>query len=85
MGSIPVITKTHLLNAPAQCKEFLLHWNDAPIVVLDSWDRLYPRIEKLMADPDRIDRMQVELRLWYNDYMNGVVGEFEDYMIDSYI
>ena len=85
-GSIPVVTRQDLYGANAMCQEALHHWKDAPIVILTSWYNLFIEIEALMANGgEKLDKMQVELRMWYDDYMKGVVGDFEDYMIDSHV
>lgn len=82
-GSIPIFAKSYL-NTARRCRGSLDHWLSAPVVMLDSWDDLYDTVDRLMGDPQALDEMQVKLRLWYDDYMFGVVGRFEDYMINSY-
>ena len=94
-GSIPVFTHADLHGAvhpqPAHakkgrahpCKDALSHWYDAPIVVLDTWDDLYPTIEKLLEDPEGLDEMQENLRSWYEGQMRKVVKDFEDFLLDS--
>lgn len=84
-GSIPVITESDLYHSPALCKEALRHWHDAPIVVLESWDSIFAEIEALMADEEKLNEMQVNLRMWYDDYLREIVGGFEDFMIESYL
>ena len=85
-GSIPIMLRDdmHAHGSGGKCKGSLYEWFDAPIVVLDSWDELYPRVRELMADLQALDMMQIKLRLWYDDYMSKVVSNFEDFMIMSY-
>ena len=68
-----------------KCKDSLRHWVDAPMVVLKSWNDLYPTVAKLMEDMEGLNEMQIHLREWYDRFMSGVISDFEDYMIDSYI
>ncbi|KAL7542073.1 hypothetical protein ACHAXR_011503 [Thalassiosira sp. AJA248-18] len=82
-GSIPILLKINL-NPKGRCIGALHHWYDAPIVILESWDDLYPTVEKLMKNLEALDKMQTKLHTWYDEYMHMVVGEFEDFMIDSY-
>ncbi|KAL7528931.1 hypothetical protein ACHAXR_002706 [Thalassiosira sp. AJA248-18] len=95
MGSIPIISRDDLygshhpnmtnrkslMDKPHPCRDNLHHWYEAPIVVLDSWRDLYPTVERLLEDPAGLDRMQVELRTWYDDYMRKVIREFEQFML----
>lgn len=86
-GSIPVFVKNDLYVTETHhhpCKEALHHWYDAPILVLESWDDLFPTMERLMGNMDALDEMQVNLRMWYDEYMHKVVVEFEDFMLESY-
>eukprot|EP00580_Thalassiosira_gravida_P006092 CAMPEP_0201631234 /NCGR_PEP_ID=MMETSP0493-20130528/5281_1 /ASSEMBLY_ACC=CAM_ASM_000838 /TAXON_ID=420259 /ORGANISM="Thalassiosira gravida, Strain GMp14c1" /LENGTH=458 /DNA_ID=CAMNT_0048102533 /DNA_START=19 /DNA_END=1395 /DNA_ORIENTATION=- len=96
-GSIPVFSRGDLYGArhpnpqnrkalgdvAHPCKDALVDWYEAPVVVLDSWDELYPTMERLLEDPEALDEMQDRLRVWYDDYMRGVVSKFEDFMLDS--
>ncbi len=88
-GSIPILTHDDLHGSrhptrflyrvvPHPCANALLHWYEAPIVVLDSWDDLYPTVERLLADPAGLDDLQRRLRHWYDEYMRGAVAKFED-------
>jgi hypothetical protein len=85
-GSIPILTRDDLYGRhhpmyplkPHPCTDALLHWYGAPIVVLDSWDDLYPTVERLMADPAGLDDLQRRVRHWYDEYMRGAVAKFED-------
>jgi len=65
------------------CRDSLRGWRDAPVVVLESWSDLYPTVTRLVADSERLDGMQREMRLWYDEYMRGAISKFEDYMIES--
>ena len=38
-----------------------------------------------MGDPELLNKMQVEIRMWYDEYMHKVVREFEDFMFKSYV
>ncbi|KAL7538919.1 hypothetical protein ACHAWF_006247 [Thalassiosira exigua] len=90
-GSIPIFSKNDLyvkkkgdFNRRAwRCRDALRHWYDAPIVVLHNWNDLYPTVEKLMEEPEKLDEMQVKLREWYEGYMRKVVREFEDVLVDA--
>lgn len=85
-GSIPVFVKDDLYiteqNMAHPCREALYHWYDAPILVLDSWDELYPSVESLMNDLAALDEIQTKLTIWYDGNMRRVVREFEDFMIE---
>ena len=90
-GSIPILTQDDLrgnyrpddLNSnPHPCANSLLHWYGAPIVVLDSWDDLFPTVERLLEDPVGLNDLQSRLRNWYNDYMHRTVAKFEDSFLD---
>jgi hypothetical protein len=81
-GSIPVLVKEDLfVSASGACLEPLKHWRDAPILVLDSWDDLYPTVVRLLGDMAALDKVQRDLRSWYEGYMRKVVREFEDFMM----
>lgn len=96
-GSIPVMSKDDLRGTrhpdwdkgarfkdqPHPCKDSLHHWYDAPIVVLETWDDLFPTLEKLLSNPAELNDMQLRLQIWYDRYMRRVVGEFEDFMLDA--
>eukprot|EP00579_Thalassiosira_antarctica_P016089 CAMPEP_0201933366 /NCGR_PEP_ID=MMETSP0903-20130614/31418_1 /ASSEMBLY_ACC=CAM_ASM_000552 /TAXON_ID=420261 /ORGANISM="Thalassiosira antarctica, Strain CCMP982" /LENGTH=137 /DNA_ID=CAMNT_0048473285 /DNA_START=68 /DNA_END=478 /DNA_ORIENTATION=- len=85
-GSIPVLIKNDLYakqRSQYSCKESLHHWYDAPILVLDSWNDLFPTVERLMGNLEALDEMQIKLHMWYDDYMHKVVGDFEEFMVES--
>ena len=85
-GSIPVLIKNDLYSMQQglnDCKESLHHWYDAPILVLDSWDDLFPTMERLMGNLEALDEMQIKLHRWYDEHMRKVVGDFEDFMLES--
>mmetsp|Transcript_24544 Transcript_24544/g.52065 ORF Transcript_24544/g.52065 Transcript_24544/m.52065 type:complete len:437 (+) Transcript_24544:382-1692(+) len=85
-GSIPVVIRDDLHVADAEtnpCRRVLKHWQDAPIVILDSWDELYPTMHDLLENLEELDKMQSDLLTWYEDYMTAMVEEFEDYILDS--
>lgn len=94
-GSIPILTHDDLhgahhpdadkrkgfKNVPHPCKDSLYHWYDAPMVVLDSWDELYPTVERLLSDARALDAMQDNMRRWYDSYMRKIVAEFENFVL----
>ena len=97
-GSIPVMVRDEMLNRAPQlnvrgrpikqtmfvhCEGSLRHWLQAPIVILESWDELFPTIERLIQDMAALDEMQARLSQWYTEYMRGVVRVFEDYMLGT--
>lgn len=85
-GSIPVFIRDDLYiteDQPHPCRNALSHWHDAPILVLESWDDLYPTMEKVLEDPAALDEMQTKFRVWYHEYMSKVVVEFENYMLEE--
>lgn len=86
-GSIPVLVKSDLYNTEKRqpCRDALYHWYDAPIVVLEAWEDLYPTVARLMEDKPALDEMQVKLRLWYDEYMKTVVREWEDFILGEYV
>ena len=91
-GSIPILTREDmrahrhpneknsmaLRHVPHPCANALLHWYGAPIVVLDSWNDLYPTVERLLEDPAGLDDLQRRLCHWYDEYMRMIVAKFED-------
>lgn len=85
-GSIPIVTKRDIFMYKNKlCKDPLKFWHTAPVVVMESWDELYPTVEKLLGDMKRLEEMQLELRQWYDEMMRGVVGKFEEYMVQSWV
>jgi hypothetical protein len=94
-GSIPILTRDDLHGSyhptltrkyrvlPHPCANALLHWYGAPIVVLDSWDNLYPTVERLLEDHAGLDDLQRRLRHWYDEYMRGAVAKFEEVLLDQ--
>ncbi len=85
-GSIPVFVKDDFYiteqNMAHPCREALRHWYDAPVLVLDSWDELYPTVKRLMSDLVSLDEIQTKLSVWYVGFMIRVVREFEDFMLE---
>ena len=67
-----------LHHVPRPCANALLHWYREPIVVLDSWDDLYPTVERLLEDPAGLDDLQPRPHHWYDGYMRVIVAKFED-------
>ena len=83
-GSIPVLVKDDLYAttyAGGACLEPLQHWRDAPILVLDSWDDLYPTVVRLLGDLEALHKMQRDLGEWYEGYMRKIVRDFEDFLM----
>lgn len=85
-GSIPIILQsyTNEIYSKTRCRGSLHDWSDAPMVMLGTWDELYPKVADLMTDLEALDEMQIRLRLWYDEYMGSVVSTFENFMIQSY-
>jgi hypothetical protein len=81
-GSIPVMIKEDLENS--KCKNSMELWYEAPLLYLNDWEELYPRVEELMKDPERLDQMYVEVREWYEKFMKGRIVGMEDAVIDRY-
>ena len=92
-GSIPIMSHADLhgehhpnrnkWHTPHPCKDSLRHWYDAPMVVLDTWEDLYPTVERFMADPAELDKMQRNLRRWYDRYIRSVLAGFDDFVLNS--
>ena len=82
-GSIPIFAKHDIDTTARKCKGSLDHWLDAPVVILEVWDDLFPTVEKLMGDLRALDEMQVKLQQWYVDYMRRAVGGLEDFLVES--
>lgn len=88
-GSIPILTKddlyaTHHYKYPNRahpCKGAMEHWYSAPLVILNTWNDLFPVVEKLLSDPASLDELQIKLRIWYEDYMRMTVSKFEDLFV----
>ena len=92
-GSILITTKDDLVSTPdgrasyegaAGCPDALVRWSDAPMVVLESWDELYPAVDRLMSDPAGLDGMQRRLAEWYGRMMARTVRELEDHLLGSF-
>lgn len=83
-GSIPVFVRTDLHRTTHKCKDALKDWEDAPVLILNSWYELYPTVGRLVQDAEKLDEMQARLRLWYDEYMRGVIRNFEDFIVESY-
>ncbi|KAL3764803.1 hypothetical protein ACHAWU_006220 [Discostella pseudostelligera] len=85
-GSIPVFVKGDLYiteqNMNHPCLEALHHWYDAPVLVLDAWDEIFPIVERLLGDLVALDEIQKKLGVWYDGFMRRVVREFEDFVIE---
>ncbi|KAL7547324.1 hypothetical protein ACHAWF_015822 [Thalassiosira exigua] len=47
-GSIPILIKRDLYEAKP-CHHSLMHWFNAPIVVLRDWKELYPTVKKCLT------------------------------------
>ena len=83
-GSIPVLVRRDIMDGKAgACQHSLAHWVDAPIVILESWNDLYPTVSKMLDDLEALDEMQVKLRVWYEEYMTTAVREFDDMMLET--
>ena len=65
------------------CKDSLIHWRTAPIVVLDSWDDLSSAVGTLMEDTASLDRMQQDLMQWYSAHMHKLVVDFENHTLNG--
>lgn len=81
-GSIPVLLRADL-EGDGNCVRPLRGWEGSPVLILDSWDELYPAMGGLMAEPRALDEMQARLGDWYDAYMRGAVKDFEDLMIGA--
>lgn len=82
-GSIPVLMKWDM-NLREPCKGSLVHWKDAPVLILNSWNELYSTVNKLLEEPKKLNEMQIKLRLWYDDYWQRTVRDLEDFIVDRY-
>ena len=80
-GTIIILTKADVAGGSKGCADALGQWRDAPAVVLSSWSKLFPTVEKLMKDPARLDQMQQEHMAWYERYMRGAVAGLEDALL----
>lgn len=85
-GSIPVLVKEELYSPMnGECVEPLHHWYDAPILVLESWDDLFPTVERLLlGDLLALDKMQIDLKAWYDGYMRKIVRDFEEFLMQPF-
>jgi len=87
-GSIPVMVKDDLHvthKGMHNCIDALVRWYSAPMVVLDSWDHLFATLTLMMDDVEWVNKLQAELRLWYNDEMQQNIWEFEDVVMEPKI
>ena len=94
-GSIPILTRDDLHGSrhptltrkyrvfPHPCADAMMHWYEAPIVVIDSWNDLYPTVKRLLEDAAGLDDLQRRLRHWYDAYMRGAVAKFEEVLLDQ--
>lgn len=87
-GSIPILTKDdmrgvwdHIGAKEHPCKDAMEHWYTAPLVILDTWDDLFPTVERLLSDPVELDKLQNNLLRWYDDYMHLTMTKFEDLIL----
>ena len=55
-GSIPVLLRADL-EGDGNCVRPLRGWEGSPVLILDSWDELYPTMGGLMAEPRALDEM----------------------------
>jgi hypothetical protein len=67
------------------CLETLHHWYDAPVLILDSWNELFPIVERLLDDLVALDEIQKKLSIWYDSFMRRVVRDLEDFMIEPLV
>ena len=79
-GSIPVVALDKDYRKHA-CKDSLSHWLDSPIVFVNSWNEVFPTLQKLIEDREALDKRQSDLRTWYNRYMSSVVEDFESFLL----
>ena len=79
-GSIPVIALDKDYREHA-CKDSLSHWLNAPIVIVESWNEVMPTLQKMLEDPEALDKRQADLRAWYDKYMRTTVTNFESFLL----
>jgi hypothetical protein len=88
-GSIPVFVHDDMYiteqNMDHPCLETLHHWYDAPVLILDSWNELFPIVERLLDDLVALDEIQKKLSIWYDSFMRRVVRDLEDFMIEPLV
>lgn len=63
------------------CKDSLEAWRESPIVKLNSWNAVYPTMERLLNDPVELNNRQKLLRLWYEKYMKETIAKFESFVL----
>jgi len=54
-----------------------------PIVILRSWDELFPRLDDLLRNRTELDERQAALGLWYRKFMESTVSRFEDIFLEE--
>ena len=81
-GSIPVVSLDKDYRKH-ECKDSLSHWLDSPIVIINSWDEVFPTLQNLLEDPKALDKRQADLRVWYDHFMSSAVQDFESFLLSE--
>lgn len=83
-GSIPVMVfDEHYYNHP--CKGSLDAWLNSPIIVINSWDKLYSTLHELMGNPEALEQRQSMLCTWYEVHVRKTVAAFGIFLLDGNI
>ena len=83
-GSIPIISLDKEYRRHA-CKDSLFHWIDSPIVIVESWSELFPTLQRMLANPEELDKRQEDLRAWYKQHMRSAVKNFETFLLSEHL
>ena len=83
-GSIPVIAMDKEYKQHT-CKDSLSHWMNSPIVILESWNELIPTLQRMLDNPEELDKRQTDLRAWYTQHMQQVAKNFEAFLLSPTI
>jgi len=81
-GSIPVISLDKDYRQH-KCKDSLSHWLYSPVVIVESWNEVIPTMQKLLEEPEALDKRQEDLRVWYEQFMRSAVHDFESFLLSE--
>ena len=77
-GSIPVMDLKDGYLAQHLPTEYI----SSPMLLLESWDELVPKMLALWKDPAALRARQLKLLEWYRDYMHSKVAEIENELVN---
>jgi len=76
-GSIPVMEKKGDYLSQHLPPEYM----ESPMLLLDSWDDVVPKMTELWSNPQALRQKQLDLISWFDKYMRDKTRELEDVLI----